>query len=89
MSYTTEEYGLIDGIISSYLTSPCASEVVRENYSTVREHLHNKILTQSDLLRIKSALYFVLPRFESDRNTTKEIISTIATTNTMLKGAAV
>ena len=88
VSYTNEEYGLIDGIITSYLISHSASTDVKVKYSTVREHLCKNILTKADLERIKNALYFALPIFESDRNMSKEIISAIAATNVMIKGAA-
>ena len=89
MSYTTEEYGLIDGIITSYMFSSGAAKDVQEKYFTVRTHLKEKSLTKADLVRIKNVLYFVLPIFESDRTLSKSIVSTIATTNIMIKGAAI
>lgn len=88
MSYTYEESSLIEGIISAYLVSPGASADVIEKYSAVRAHLIQRALTPTDLTKIKNALYLVLPIFNTDRSTSRAIVSTIATTNMMIKAAA-
>lgn len=86
MTYTTEETSLIDGLFSSYFMS--ASDAVRERYLSVHTSLSAGTLTHDNLMAIKDGLYFLLPLFVSDKQTHRAIISAIATTHTMIKGAA-
>lgn len=86
MTYTAEEISLIDGLFASYFMS--ASDTVREKYLSVHAGLVAGTLTKDHLIAIKDGLYFLLPLFETDKHTHKTIISAIATTHIMIKGAA-
>lgn len=87
MNYTSEEIGLIDGVIQSYFSPYSVSSQIRQRYWKTHQHMEQNQIDRSDLVNINEALSFLLSAFEGNRQIQKDMLSVIAKTNVLLKMA--
>lgn len=85
MTYTDEEMGLIDGVIQSYFTPCSVNQQLREKYRDTHQHIAERRIGHTDLMNIKAALSFLLPAFDGERQTQRELLSVLAKTNLLLE----
>lgn len=85
MTYTDEEIGLIDGVILSYFAPHSVSQQLREKYWITHQHIAENQIELSDLANIRAALLFLIPEFDDDRQTQRDLISVLAKTKLLLK----
>lgn len=87
MSYTDEEVGLIDGVIQSYFAPCSVSQHLREKYWETHRHIVESRIEYEDLMNIREALSFLLPAFDGDRQTQRDLVSALAKTKLLLENA--
>jgi hypothetical protein len=85
INYTSEEAGLIDGIIGAYFASLSVGEELWLRYRKTHDHLLGNRINQTDLLNIKAALSFVIPAYEDNRQTQRDLVSALVKTNVLLQ----
>ena len=74
IQYTDTEAALIGGLISTYFFQPAVSASLKDAYSRVLEHLHQNVLTSSDLQHILKAVNFLMPMCQTNRQTQRELM---------------
>lgn len=88
MGFTTEEIGMIDGVMCSHLLPRFGADALRERYLTLHWHLAEGQLEYTDLLGIREMLALLFPVFHGARQFEKDICSLQAKTNMLLKSSA-
>jgi hypothetical protein len=83
--YSSEEIGLISGVISSYFSYPNVSESAKSKYCEVHTRLLQDELTADDLTAIENALLFLAPFYQDIREDHHEIMSLAFKTAAMRK----
>jgi hypothetical protein len=83
--YSSEEVGLISGVISSYFSYPNVSESAKSKYCEVYNRLLQDELTVNDLAAIENALLFLAPFYRDSREDHHEIMSIAFKTAAMRK----
>lgn len=87
MTYSDEEIGLIDGVIQSYFAPRSVSQHLREKYWNTHQHIAQSRIGRAVLVNIREALSFLLPAFDGDRQTQRDLVSALAKTKLLLKNA--
>lgn len=87
MQYTDTEAALIGGLISTYFFQPAVSASLKAAYSCVLEHLHQNVLTSSDLQQIRKAVNFLLPMCQTNRQTQRDLMGINMKTTALLNTA--
>ena len=87
MQYTDTEAALIGGLISTYFFQPAVSASLKDAYSRVLEHLHQNVLTSSDLQHIRKAVNFLMPMCQTNRQTQRELMGVNMKTTALLNAA--
>ena len=87
IQYTDTEAALIGGLISTYFFQPAVSASLKDAYSRVLEHLHQNVLTSSDLQHIRKAVNFLIPMCQTNRQTQRELMGINMKTTALLNTA--
>lgn len=87
IQYTDTEAALIGGLISTYFFQPAVSASLKDAYSRVLEHLHQDVLTSSDLQHIRKAVNFLMPMCQTNRQTQRELMGINMKTTALLNTA--
>ena len=87
MQYTDTEAALISGLISTYFFQPAVSASLKDAYSRVLEHLHQNVLTSSDLQHIRKAVNFLMPMCQTNRQTQRDLMGINMKTTALLNTA--
>ncbi len=87
IQYTDTEAALIGGPISTYFFQPAVSASLKDAYSRVLEHLHQNVLTSSDLQHIRKAVNFLMPMCQTNRQTQRELMGINMKTTALLNTA--
>ena len=87
IQYTDTEAALIGGLISTYFFQPAVSTSLKDAYSRVLEHLHQNVLTSSDLQHIRKAVNFLMPMCQTNRQTQRELMGINMKTTALLNTA--
>lgn len=84
MQYTDNEAALLGGLISTYFFQPAVSASLKVAYHRVLEHLQQNALTFSDLQQIRKAVNFLMPLYQSNRQTQRELMAVNMKTTALL-----
>ena len=87
IQYTDTEAALIGGLISTYFFQPAVSASLKDAYSRVLEHLHQNVLTSSDLQHIRKAVNFLMPMCQTNRQTQRDLMGINMKTTALLNTA--
>ena len=87
IQYPDTEAALIGGLISTYFFPPAVSASLKDAYSRVLEHLHQNVLTSSDLQHIRKAVNFLMPMCQTNRQTQRELMGVNMKTTALLNAA--
>ena len=87
IQYTDTEAALIGGLISTYFFQPAVSASLKDAYSRVLEHLHQNVLTSSDLQHIRKAVNFLMPMCQTNRQTQRELMGINMKTTALINTA--
>ena len=87
IQYTDTEAALIGGLISTYFFQPAVSASLKDAYSRVLEHLHQNVLTSTDLQHIRKAVNFLMPMCQTNRQTQRELMGINMKTTALLNTA--
>ena len=87
MTYTDEEIALIDGVIQSYFAPCSVSQQLQEKYWDTHQNITHSRIGREDLVNIRAAVSFLLPTFDGDRQTQRDLVSVLAKTKILLNEA--
>jgi hypothetical protein len=83
--YSSEESGVISGVISTYFSQPGVSEGTRVKYWGIHDRLLRDDLTAEDLPAIENALLFLAPLYRSNQEDHRAIMSVAFKTSVMIQ----
>jgi hypothetical protein len=85
MLYSSEESGVISGIISTYFSYPGVSEGTKAKYWGVHNRLLQDHLTTDDLSAIENALLFLAPCYRDNQEDHRAIMSLAFKTSALMQ----
>lgn len=84
MGFTTEEIGVIDGIVCAQMLPRSGTGAIQDRYWNIHRHLHENQIDHVDLTGIRDMLLFLLPVFDGERQVQKDMLNALMKTDILL-----